>query len=326
MKVISPLDIDGIEIGQATNTEAGTGCTVVLCRSGATAGVAVRGGGPATRETDLLRPENMVQRIHAIMLSGGSAFGLDAASGAMQWLDEHGIGFDTGVAHVPIVCGASLFDLGCGRFDIRPDKAMGYEACEDAMVDGPLEEGSVGAGTGASVGKTCGMSRAMKSGIGAYGLESDGLQVATVVAVNALGTVVETDGTPLAGVLAKDASRILSVEEGESAFLEMGKASFPSNTTLSCVITNASLDKAQATKVASIAHDGYARAIRPVHSSNDGDAVFVLATGAIPVPMDIVGLLAADTCEEAIRRAARTAKSAYGLKSAGDMDAYNQVS
>lgn len=319
MDTISPLDIEGIEIGQATDTDAATGCTVIICPEGATAGVAVRGGGPATRETDLLRPENMVQRIHAVMLSGGSAFGLDAASGAMRRLEERGIGFDVGVGRVPIVCGASLFDLACGRGDVRPDATMGYEACLDAESSKGFEEGCRGAGTGATVGKVGGMTRAMKSGMGAYGLTADGLQVATVVAVNALGSVVERDGTPIAGLLSEDGASILSIEDGEKAFLAAGRASFSSNTTVSCVITNAALTKAEACKVASIAHDGYARAIRPVHSSNDGDTVFVMATGKLSVAMDLVGLLAADTCEESIRRAAWQAHASYGFKAATDM-------
>lgn len=319
MKTISPLDIDGIEIGQATCAEAGTGCTVVLCRAGAVGGVDVRGGGPATRETDLLRPENMVQRVNAVMLSGGSAFGLDAASGAMRWLEEHDAGFDVGVGVVPIVCGASLFDLTCGHADVRPDAEMGYEACEEAKGEGVLEEGCAGAGTGATVGKAFGMERAMKAGVGAAGFQAGDVQVAAVSAVNALGTVVAADGTPLAGLLSADMTHVLPVDEATAELATLFGSVPQTNTTITCVVTNATLSKAQATKVAQISHDGYARAIRPVHTSGDGDTVFVLATCEVPAACDLVGLLAADACEEAIRRGVTQAHASFGFKAYEDL-------
>ena len=200
MKEIKVTDIKGIQIGQAEDENAGTGCTVIICKEGATAGVDVRGGGPATRETDLLNPINMVQQIHAVMLSGGSAFGLDAASGAMQYLEEHDCGFDMQVAHVPIVCGASLFDLSVGDPKVRPDKTMGYQACLNSEQN-LFEEGNHGAGTGASVGKVLGFDKAMKSGIGMSGMETGGIQVAAVVAVNACGNVVDYEtNEQLAGI------------------------------------------------------------------------------------------------------------------------------
>lgn len=317
MQTISPLDINGIEIGHATDAEAGTGCTVILCRQGATAGVDVRGGGPATRETDLLTPEKMVQQIHAVMLSGGSAYGLDAASGAMQWLEEQGVGFDTGIAKVPIVCAASIFDLACGRADVRPDKAMGYEACEAASRATVVEEGCVGAGCGATVGKMFGPARCMKSGLGVHGLEHGGLQVAAVTAVNALGIIVDDEGFPMAGALAEDGFNLVSVEEAEEACVTLSELPFTTNTTITCIMTNAQLTKTQCTKVAQVAHDGYARAIRPVHTGNDGDAAFVLATGARPAGVDGVGILAANACEHAIRNAVVSATASYGFISMG---------
>jgi L-aminopeptidase/D-esterase-like protein len=319
MKTISPVDIAGIEIGHATDEDAGTGCTVIICRKGAVAGVDVRGGGPATRETDLLRPENMVERINAVMLSGGSAFGLDASSGAMRWLEERGSGFDVGIGVVPIVCAASLFDLTCGRPDRRPDAAMGYEACERAREGGPLEEGCVGAGTGATVGKAFGMERAMKAGIGAAGFEVEGVRVAALSAVNALGTVVDAGSTPLAGLLASDGSHVLPIDEAVSEMAQALGSLQQTNTTISCVVTNATLTKAQATKVAQISHDGYARAIFPVHTSGDGDTVFVMATGEVPASFDLVGMLAAQSCEEAIRRGVTQAHGSYGFKACRDL-------
>ena len=213
MKEISMTDIKGIQIGQAEDEKAGTGCTVILCKEGATAGVDVRGGGPATRETDLLNPINMVQQIHAVMLSGGSAFGLDAASGAMQYLEEQGCGFDMQVAHVPIVCGAALFDLSVGDAHVRPDKQMGYQACVNSESL-PFQEGNHGVGTGASVGKLLGFDKAMKSGIGMYGLQSGDVQVAAVTAVNACGNVVDYQtNEQLAGVYLKELQKMMSYEE-----------------------------------------------------------------------------------------------------------------
>lgn len=312
----SIADIEDIEIGHAQDIEAGTGCTVILCKQGATAGVDVRGGGPATRETDLLRSENMIEKIHAVLLSGGSAFGLDAAAGVMRYLEEAEVGFDTGVGKVPIVCAASLFDLSVGDPSVRPDKSMGYDACVSAQPEGPVRTGNVGAGTGASVGKLAGPGRSMKSGIGTYGSESGDLQVAAIVAVNSIGTVIDSSGNPLAGTLSEGKERILKPSEAFFELLQNGPTPFSSNTTIACVVTNARLSKAQANKVASMAHDGFARAIRPVHTSNDGDTVFVLATGNVDAPLDIVGIMAADVCEEAIRDAVNCAHSAYGLKAA----------
>lgn len=333
MKRISPLEIEGIEIGHATNAEAATGCTALICRAGATGAVDVRGGAPATRETDLLRPENMVEKINAVVLSGGSAFGLDAASGAMHWLADAGVGFATGGGVVPIVPAACLFDLMCGE-SVAPDAAMGAAACADAAAraergDTELPRGNVGAGAGATVGKFGGPTRAMKAGLGVAGFEVDGLKVAAVVAVNAGGSVYEADGSPLAGVLTEDGAGIVGRAESDELFAQACMMMFAAqdaafggpveNTTIGCVVTNADLTKAQATKVATMAHDGYARAIAPVHTSNDGDTIFVMATGAKPAPLDLVGYLAALACEEAIRDGVRSAEGCCGLKAACDL-------
>lgn len=318
MHNIHITDIAGIRVGHATNEAGGTGCTVILCENGAFAGVDVRGGGPATRETDLLKPVNMIEQVHAVMLSGGSAFGLDAASGAMQFLEERGAGFDVGVTKVPIVCGASLFDLAIGEVSCRPDKKMGYEACQNAS-DGPIAEGCVGAGTGATVGKFYGPARMMKSGIGTFGVQMGKLQVAAIVAVNALGDVINVDtGERLAGLLSEDFGKIISTEEEMYAQLDDKRNLFSGNTTLGCVVTNARLTKTQATKLASIAHNGYARSIRPVHTMADGDTIFALSTAEVDVMPDAVGALAAEVIARAVNRAVLAAKPGYGLKAAVD--------
>lgn len=320
MKEVSITEIRGIRVGHAQSLEGGTGCTVVLCEAGAVAGVDVRGGGPASRETELLRPVNLVQTIHAVMLSGGSAYGLDAGSGAMRYLEEKGVGFDVGVGVVPIVCGASLFDLVIGDPKCRPDAAMGYEACKNAGSEPPAE-GNVGAGTGATVGKFLGVSRMMKSGLGTYAVQLGDLIVGAIVAVNALGDVVDVDsGRRIAGILNEEGSAIGSTEEVLYAEFAGNRNVFSGNSTIGCIVTNAVLTKTQATKIASIAHNGFARAIRPVHTMADGDTIFVLATGEVEVLPDAVGSLAAEVMARAINRAARAAAPAYGLKAARDFE------
>lgn len=319
MKEIKITDIKGIQVGQAEDSEAGTGCTVILCKDGATAGVDVRGGGPATRETDLLNPINMVQQIHAVMLSGGSAFGLDAASGAMQYLEEHTCGFDMGVAHVPIVCGASLFDLSVGDPSVRPDKAMGYKACVNSEGN-DLLEGNHGAGTGASVGKVMGFEHAMKSGIGTCGVQVQDIQVAAIVAVNACGNVVDYESNEqLAGVYDATTNQIRKAQDILYAHLEQNASLPAGNTTIGCVVTNAKLDKAQCTKIAGIVHNGYARAIHPVHTMSDGDTIFVISTGEVEAMPDAIGVLATELMAKAIKRAVLKAESAYGLKAHCDI-------
>ncbi|MDF2653676.1 MAG: peptidase family [Bacillota bacterium] len=320
MKEIKITDIEGVKVGHAQDFEGATGCTVILCEKGAWAGVDVRGGGPASRETELLKPINMVEQIHAVMLSGGSAYGLDAGSGAMAYLEENNAGFDVGVGVVPIVCGASLFDLVVGDPKCRPDKAMGYEACKNAG-SGPVAEGNVGAGTGASVGKFQGVANMMKSGLGTYAVQLGSLQVGAVVAVNALGDVVDIDtGKRIAGLLNDEKTALANTEEAMYAQYAEDKNVFSGNTTIGCVVTNAKLTKTQANKLASIAHNGFARAIRPVHTMADGDTIFVLATGEVDAMPDAVGALATEVMARAINRAVRMAEPAYGLKSAKDFE------
>ena len=314
-------DLKGFKVGHAQNTEGGSGCTAIICPEGAVAGVDVRGGGPASRETELLKPINMVQKIHCVMLSGGSAYGLAAGDGAMAYLEEQGIGFDVTVGVVPIVCGASLFDLICGDPKCRPDKAMGYEACKNAEKGDP-EEGNVGAGTGATVGKFQGLERAMKSGLGIYAVQAGDVQCAAVVAVNALGDVLDYDtGKPIAGMMNEEKTEVASTAEAMIEDIGRKKDLYGKNTTLGCILTNAKLTKAQCTKLAGIAHNGYARTISPVHTSNDGDSIFVMAHGEAEVDPDALGVLAAEVMARAIDRAVRQAKTAYGFLSAGDLEA-----
>ena len=317
MKEIKLTDIKGVKVGQYENQEAATGCSVVIVENGATAGVDVRGGGPATRETDLLNPINMVQQIHAVMLSGGSAFGLDAASGAMQYLEEHGVGFDMSVARVPIVCGASLFDLSVGNPHIRPDKEMGYKACQDSEND-LIKEGNYGAGCGASVGKLLGFEHAMKGGIGTYGVQVGNVQVAGIVAVNACGNVIDYKTQEiLAGVnidkKCVSASQIILDQMDQLRKLPDG------NTTIGCIVTNVKLTKAQCTKIAGISHNGYAISIDPVHTMSDGDTIFVLSTNEVDGMVDAVGILAVEVISKCIQRAIKKAKSGYGLLAYQDL-------
>ncbi|MDO4719315.1 MAG: P1 family peptidase [Peptostreptococcaceae bacterium] len=310
------IGIDGIKIGNFQDEKALTGASVVICEKGAVAGVDVRGGAPGTRETDLLDPVNTVEKIHAVVLSGGSAFGLAASDGVMRFLEEKGVGFDTGFGKVPIVVQAVLFDLGLGDPKVRPDAAMGYEAARSAKAD--FEIGCCGAGTGASVGKLRGMDFAMKSGLGYSEYRTrEGLIVGALVAVNAVGDVCK-DGKIMAGALAEDrrsfadsSSLLLSGDEKEI---------FPgTNTTIGVVVTNAALTKAQAKKVAQTAHNGYARAIRPVHTGLDGDSVFVMATGEKKTSPDLVMHLAALQMEKAVQEAVIRAESAGGLPSFSDI-------
>ncbi len=320
MQVMSITEIPGIQLGNAQNFAAATGCTVILCPVGAVAGVDVRGGAPGTRETDLLKPENLVEKIHAVMLAGGSAFGLDAAAGVMQYLEQQGYGFDVGVAKVPIVSGAVLFDLPCGDARIRPDKEMGFQACENAATE-TFSTGSVGAGTGATVGKVFGMERAMKGGLGTYCLQVGALLIGAVVAVNCLGDVVDPgDGKIIAGAIQTDPFHFLDCEAGMvRQFSDPGNR-FAGNTTIGAVITNAKLTKAQATKVASMAHDGYARTMRPAHTLLDGDTIFTLSVGGVDADISVVGAMAAKVMEQAVLVAVREATALAGFKSCRDIE------
>ena len=317
MKKIDITDIRGFRIGNAEDKQAATGVTAIIAEKGAAAGVDVRGGGPATRETDLLRPENMVQQINAVVLSGGSAFGLEAGCGVMNYLEQKGLGFDVGVGIVPIVCGASLFDLVVGESKVRPDREMGYRAAENAF-DGIFETGNHGAGTGASVGKYKGPKRMMKSGLGTSAIEVGELQIGAITAVNALGDVLDQKGRQIAGLLSEDGSEMLSTSEAVKDDIARMFNVFKGNTTISCILTNGKLTKAECTKLAAIAHDGYARAIRPVHTTADGDTIFVMATGETEVNFDALAIMATEQISAAIENAVLRAEPAYGLKAASD--------
>jgi L-aminopeptidase/D-esterase-like protein len=318
-------DVAGIKVGHFTDSRRPTGCTVILCEEGAVGGVDVRGAAPGTRETDLLDPVNTVQQVHAVVLSGGSAFGLDTATGVMRYLEERGIGFDTRVARVPIAPAAILFDLGVGDPKIRPDAEAGYKACKAATTDPPTE-GNFGAGAGATVGKLFGMDRAMKGGIGSASIKlSDGkssLTVGAIVAVNAVGDVIDPNaGKVIAGARTKDGKALLgsmnAILRGEPLPPLLGGSA----TTIGVVATDARLDKAQATKVAQMAHDGLARTINPIHTPADGDTIFALATGksSRQANVTLIGSLAAEAMAQAVVRAVKAAKGVSGLPSANDL-------
>lgn len=389
-------DIKGFKLGNAENTDAATGCTVIVAEKGATAGVDVRGGGPATRETDLLRSENTIDKIHAVVISGGSAYGLEAGSGVMRELENMKIGHRVSNCIVPIVCQASLFDLNVGQPDVRPDRTMGVKAVHNAFCGGDFHHGNYGAGTGASVGKFYGMNRAMKTGLGTFACSDGEIEVGAITAVNAFADVYDGRNHVIAGLLSADGKRIdgtirplkncvaaessynmknkmkpffnkrkeeeefaepetteevrvepapaetvepaepknvpevLDAPETAEVIQEPVKEETPAvneqskdmgyditfNTTISCLITNAKLTKAQCNKLASILHDGYARAIKPVHSTMDGDTIFVMTTGEKDVNFDAFAALATDIVQYSVIDGAISAESAYGLPAA----------
>ena len=368
-------DIKGFKLGNAENTDAATGCTVIVAEKGATAGVDVRGGGPATRETDLLRSENTIDKIHAVVISGGSAYGLEAGSGVMRELENMKVGHRVSNCIVPIVCQASLFDLNVGQSDIRPDRTMGVKAVHNAFCGGEFHHGNYGAGTGASVGKFYGMNRAMKTGLGTFACSDGEIEVGAITAVNAFADVYDGRNHVIAGLLSADGKRIdgtirplkncvaaessynmknkmepffnkrkeeeeleepetteeVRVEPAPAETVEPAEPEETSavnkepedmgygitfNTTISCLITNAKLTKAQCNKLASILHDGYARAIKPVHSTMDGDTIFVMTTGEKDVNFDAFAALATDIVQYSVIDGAISAESAYGLPAA----------
>lgn len=368
-------DIKGFKLGNAENTDAATGCTVIVAEKGATAGVDVRGGGPATRETDLLRSENTIDKIHAVVISGGSAYGLEAGSGVMRELENMKIGHRVSNCIVPIVCQASLFDLNVGQPDVRPDRTMGVKAVHNAFCGGEFHHGNYGAGTGASVGKFYGMNRAMKTGLGTFACSDGEIEVGAITAVNAFADVYDGRNHVIAGLLSADGKRIdgtirplkncvaaessynmkskmepffnkrreeeefAEPETTEEVRVELAPAEtvepaepaetsavnkepedmgygITFNTTISCLITNAKLTKAQCNKLASILHDGYARAIKPVHSTMDGDTIFVMTTGEKDVNFDAFAALATDIVQYSVIDGAISAESAYGLPAA----------
>ena len=311
--------VAGITVGHAQDMEALTGCTVVLFPEGTTGSVDVRGGAPGTRETDLLAPHAMVQHVDAICLTGGSAYGLASATGVMRWLRERGIGYDVGVAVVPIVPAAVMFDLAFGAADRWPDEEMGYAACDAASSEEVLE-GCVGVGTGATVGKLLGMQQAVKSGVGSAAITlSDGVTIAALVVTNAFGDVYhEQTGSILAGARSPQGG---FVNTSQQLYLQQTQMAFSgTNTTLAVVATNAKLDKAGCQKLAQMTQDGLARAIRPIHTPFDGDVVFAAATGTKPTPhLALLGSIAADVLVEAIERSVSTATSLGGLPAIADL-------
>lgn len=322
MTPASLAELSSFRIGHAQNDEAGTGCTVVIAPAGATCGVDVRGGGPATRETDLLKPENMIEAVHAVVLSGGSAFGLEASCGVMDELAERKIGFPLGSATVPIVVQACLFDLPVGQ-PAHPDKAMGRAAAAAAFEDGEVMaqmQGNVGAGCGATVGKMLAPEAAMKSGLGVSCARLGELVVGALVAVNAVGCVRDETGW-IAGCQDGRGGVVdpLRAMAQAAAAMQAAEKAPCANTTIAVVLTNAKLTKAQATKVSSTAHDAYARAIKPVHTSNDGDTIFTFASGEVEAAADMVAVLGAEVLQRAIVSGVKAARGAYGLPAASDL-------
>lgn len=315
-----PVTEIGVKIGQAENKEGGTGCTVFLCEQGMRAGLDVRGGGPASRESELLHPLANAQFIHAIVLAGGSAFGLGAANGVMSYLERRGVGIDVGVTKVPLVVQSDLFDLTVGDPLARPDSAMGFEAARLAAEAPNYRDGNYGAGCGATVGKAAGMDTCMKTGIGSYAVELGPLKIGAVAAVNAFGDIYDwKTGRKVAGLLTPDKTAFRSTAALMRERVRPIQNKFVGNTTLGVVMTNAAMSKAQLCKIAGMAHDGYARSINPVHATVDGDSIYAVSVGDVAADQDLVGALAAELMSEAILRAAYSAESAYGYLAAKDL-------
>ncbi|MGM0396531.1 MAG: P1 family peptidase [Bacillota bacterium] len=309
-------DVEGIKVGHQSSVEGMTGCTVVICEEGATGGVDVRGSAPGTRETDLFKAEKLVDKVHAVVLAGGSAFGLEAASGAMDYLEEQGVGFDVGVAKVPIVASAVIFDLFLGDHRVRPDRDMGYRA---AMSASSVEDrqGSVGCGAGATVGKILGPEKAMKSGIGSATVKAGELVVSAIITVNSFGDVYE-DNKQIAGVYDYEKNKLMSTEKMMKEWT--GKLGLPNtNTTIGVVATNATLSKADGNKVAQTSHNGLARTIKPVHTTVDGDTIFAMGTNKVQADLNLVLLLAVEAVEKAVINAVKAAKPYKDMKTASEI-------
>ena len=317
MKEISINELEPVRIGQVEDADSGTGCTVLICKTGMRAGLDVRGGGPASRESQLLNPLMAAQSIHAIVLAGGSAYGLGTANGVMACLEGRGIGYDTGYALVPLVAQADIYDLSVGSPDVRPDAEMGYEAARLALDAPNYRDGNYGAGCGATVGKAGGMDYCMKTGIGSYAVQTGDLKIGAIVVLNALGDVFDwKTGRQIAGMLNEDKSALRSTSDFMKGSYAVVDNKFVGNTTLAVVITNADFDKARLCKIAGMAHDGYARSINPVHTSADGDSIYAVSVGDVKADQDLVGMMAAEVMSEAIIRAVENAESAFGFPSA----------
>jgi L-aminopeptidase/D-esterase-like protein len=321
MKQITINEIENIKIGNAQNNEAGTGCTVIICEKGAVTGLDVRGGGPASRESELMKPTAASGFINAVILSGGSAFGLDAAGGVMEYLEEKNVGFDVGITKVPLVAQSCIFDLSVGDMKVRPDKVMAYEACVNSENNNP-SMGNAGAGMGATVGKLGGMATAMKGGLGSYAVQIGDLKVGAIVAVNACGDIFDYDTHEIiAGLLTPDLKNFANTEQVIYQMCEAAMAAGGSgienkemqNTTIGVIITNGKFTKAQMNKIATMAHNGYARTINPVHTSMDGDSIYAMSVGEVVADMDMVGTLAANVMGHAVCDAIRKAEDAYGI-------------
>lgn len=311
------LDVKGIKVGQVEDKEGLTGCTVIICEDGGVCGVDVRGSAPGTRETDLLDPINMVQKVHAIVLSGGSAFGLESTCGVSRYLEEKGIGFDVGVAKVPIVTGAVLFDLGVGNPKCRPNIEMGYKACQIAN-NIELKQGNYGAGCGATVGKIRGSEFCTKGGIGSYSIKLDnGLVVSAIIAVNAFGDVYE-NGRVIAGVLNDDKNDFLNTYDLMKKGVNKGGFNID-NTTIGAVVTNAKLSKAECKKISQMAHNGFAKSIFPIHTPHDGDTIFTLATGEVETDITLLGSIASEVVEKSVISAIKNASKT------NDILSYNEI-
>jgi L-aminopeptidase/D-esterase-like protein len=311
----SICDVPGILVGHAQDDQGGTGCTVIIAQNGAVCGVDVAGGAPGTRETDCLNPVNLVQSVNAVYLGGGSAYGLAGADGVMRWCEEHGKGFDVGVGIVPIVPGAVLFDLPVGSPSSRPDAEMGYQACLNAVGDNTAM-GNVGAGTGASIGKGRGPAGVMKGGLGTFSIRTGDVIVGAIVAVNCFGDVIDhTTGTIIAGTRSENDPEGNGPFRGTPGYLMESRGINPirSNTTIGVIATNAVLTKTQASKVASMAHAGYARAINPIHTMFDGDSIFCMSAGDIPADVTMIGTMAAEVMSRAVVEGIKAAKTAYGI-------------
>lgn len=318
---ISIKDVPGIHVGQVEDVDAGTGLTIIIAdnKDGMAAGISVKGGGPASRDSELLNPKSAASGINALVFGGGSAFGLDATGGVLKYLEEKGIGYDVGVTKVPLVCQSDIFDLTVGDPFIRPDYNMGYKACVAAFNDN-YKDGCYGAGCGATIGKMLGMDFCMKSGIGSYVLKKDDLIIGAIVVVNAFGDIYDYHtGKIMAGLLNEDKRTFKDTSKLMYESYKPIDNKFTDNTTIGAVFTNASFNKAELTKIADMAHNGYARSIKPVHTSADGDTIYALSIGDIKADIDIIGTLASDVIAEAIQVAIKSAASAYGYPALCDL-------
>ena len=309
IKEISIKEMEGVSIGHAQDEIANTGVSVIYFKNGAQAGCDISGGGPASRETPLTDPMTADNPLNAVVLSGGSAFGLAASDGVMKYLEEHGIGYNTGYALVPLVCQSCIFDLGYGKSNIRPDVALGYEACKNAFECCDDSMGNVGAGTGASVGKLMGMKQAQKAGLGIHAIQVGELQIAAVVVVNAFGDIFNPEnGQKIAGLMDQTRSTFLDLEQMFLQFMSAPKDLFNSNTTIGCVITNAKFEKAKLNKIAAMTRNAYARCINPVGTMADGDSIYTCSVGEVVSDVNLVGTLSAKVMQKAILKAVESAK------------------